>query len=288
MLQDIKFGLKLLWKHKAFSLAALLTLALCIGANTAVFTVLNTIILKSLPFPEAERVVTMYNIYPVLGVERGANGVLDYLDRRKLTDVFEEVALIGYRGYDAGAPAASAGLYRLPYADRVRIKVFDDFLSHRPVGRIDFFGIDGKRPYRVVVAAAGRIVTIQDGFSEQQSGRAAKDCRNNFVWIAHPNGEWTNYSHLARGSVSKKAGLRVGDRVEAGQYLGDEGAVGCAMLDHLHFEVAVPAADPAIDAGGFLLDNEGGRRERRPRFCGVAGGSVVKGATYVTRPCPET
>ena len=37
MLQDIRFGLKLLWKQKAFTLAALLTLALCIGANTAVF-----------------------------------------------------------------------------------------------------------------------------------------------------------------------------------------------------------------------------------------------------------
>jgi predicted permease len=107
MLQDIKFGLKLLWKHKAFSLAALLTLALCIGANTAVFTVLNTVILRGLPFPEADRLVTMYNIYPGVGVERGANGVPDYLDRRKLTDVFEEVALIGYRGYDVGAEGSA-------------------------------------------------------------------------------------------------------------------------------------------------------------------------------------
>jgi predicted permease len=108
MLQDIKFGLKLLWKHKAFSLAALLTLALCIGANTAVFTILNTVILRGLPFPEAEQLVTMYNIYPGVGVtDRGANGVPDYLDRRKLTDVFEEVALIGYRGYDVGAEGSA-------------------------------------------------------------------------------------------------------------------------------------------------------------------------------------
>src|SRR5262245_4385528 len=104
MLQDIKFGLKLLWKHKTFSLAALLTLALCIGANTAVFTLLNTVVLNGLPFPEADRLVTMYNLYPGAGVtDRGANGVPDYLDRRKLTDVFEEVALIGWRGYDMGS-----------------------------------------------------------------------------------------------------------------------------------------------------------------------------------------
>src|SRR5262245_25951064 len=108
MLQDIKFGLKLLWKHKAFSLAALLTLALCIGANTAVFTLLNTVVLNSLPFPEADRLVKMYNLYPGAGVtELGANGVPDYLDRRKLTDVFEEVALIGDRGYDMGSEGAA-------------------------------------------------------------------------------------------------------------------------------------------------------------------------------------
>jgi predicted permease len=103
MLQDIRFGLKLLWKQKAFSLAALLTLALCIGANTAVFTILHAVVLNGLPFPDADRLVTMYNIYPGAGfTDRGANGVPDYLDRRKLTDVFEEVALIGNRGYDVG------------------------------------------------------------------------------------------------------------------------------------------------------------------------------------------
>lgn len=103
MLQDIRFGLKLLWKQKAFSLAALLTLALCIGANTAVFTILQAVVLNGLSFPDADRIVTMYNLYPGVGVtDRGSNGVPDYLDRRKLTDVFEEVALIGSRGYDIG------------------------------------------------------------------------------------------------------------------------------------------------------------------------------------------
>ena len=108
MLQDIRFGLKLLWKQKAFSLAALLTLALCIGANTAVFTILQAVVLNGLPFPDADRLVTMYNLYPGVGVtDRGSNGVPDYLDRRKLTDVFEEVALIGSSGYDVGPEGAT-------------------------------------------------------------------------------------------------------------------------------------------------------------------------------------
>jgi predicted permease len=108
MLQDIRFGLKLLWKQKAFSIAALLTLALCIGANTAVFTILQAVVLNGLPFPDADRLVTMYNLYPGVGVtDRGSNGVPDYLDRRKLTDVFEEVTLIGSSGYDVGSEGAT-------------------------------------------------------------------------------------------------------------------------------------------------------------------------------------
>jgi murein DD-endopeptidase MepM/ murein hydrolase activator NlpD len=183
----------------------------------------------------------------------------------------------------AGPP--SQGLYRLPFADGTKVQVFDDFLTHRPVGRVDLFAVGGQAPYPVVAAAAGRIVAIQDGYSEQQSGRAAKDCHNNYVWIAHAGGEWTNYSHLAHDTVTQKAGLKVGDRVKAGQYLGDEGAVGCAMLHHVHFEVAVSDSSARIDSGGFLSDNDGAKRERNPRFCGVPGEMATKGATYRAAGC---
>ena len=72
MLQDLRFGFKLLWKEKAFTLTALLTLALCIGANTAIFTVLHAVILAPLPFAEPERLVSMGNIYPGVGVVKSA------------------------------------------------------------------------------------------------------------------------------------------------------------------------------------------------------------------------
>jgi murein DD-endopeptidase MepM/ murein hydrolase activator NlpD len=179
----------------------------------------------------------------------------------------------------------SQNVYRLPFANGTRVKVFDDFITHRPPGRNDLFAVDGQLPYRVVAAASGRIVAIQDGYSEQQSGRAAKDCHNNYVWIAHPNSEWSNYSHIAHDTVTKKARLKVGDWVKAGQYLGDEGAVGCAMLQHVHFEVAIPNPEEPLDSGGFLTDNENGKRERNPRFCDVPGGFAVKGAAYRSRPC---
>jgi hypothetical protein len=118
VLQDVVFGLKLLLKQRAFTVAALLTLALCIGANTAIFTVLENVVLRGLPYPRADELVTMYNIYPGVGVsDRGSNGVPDYLDRRKMTNVFGEVALIGYTGYEVGmegSPQRIRGQYVTP------------------------------------------------------------------------------------------------------------------------------------------------------------------------------
>ncbi|MBS0417731.1 MAG: M23 family metallopeptidase [Proteobacteria bacterium] len=184
--------------------------------------------------------------------------------------------------------APSQGRYRLPFADGTAVKVFDDFQTHRPAGREDLYAVNGKEPYRVVAAAAGRIMAIQDSYGEQQSGRSAALCHNNYVWIAHANGEWTNYSHIARGSVTDKARLKVGDRVKAGQYIGDEDAIGCAMLKHVHFEVAVPENRMPIDPGGFLQDNEGGKRERNPRFCSVPGELAKKGEEYVATGCARS
>jgi predicted permease len=107
MLSDLIFGIRLLLKERAFAAAALLTLALCIGANTAIFTVLDSVVLRGLPFPDSDRLATLYNVYPGVGVEFGANAVPDYLDRRKLTDFFSDVSLYGTRGYDFGQPGST-------------------------------------------------------------------------------------------------------------------------------------------------------------------------------------
>jgi len=186
----------------------------------------------------------------------------------------------------AAPTAASDGLYRLPYADGQAVEVFDDVSSHRPTGRVDLFAPDKDKTHPVVAAADGVVMAIQDSYAEQQSGRAAALCRNNYVWIAHPNGEWTTYSHIARGSATKGAGLKVGAKVRAGQQIGLEDAIGCAMLKHVHFEVARPDPARPIDDGGFLTDNPHGARLRNPPFCDVQGGHVRKGATYRAAACP--
>jgi len=96
LFRDLRFAARQLWKDKGFAITAILTLALCIGANTAIFSVVNSVVLQPLPFDESDRLVRLWNSYPNAGAVRGSNGVPDYYDRRALTEVFEELAV--YRG----------------------------------------------------------------------------------------------------------------------------------------------------------------------------------------------
>jgi hypothetical protein len=106
-LRDARFGFRLLWKQKAFSLTAALTLAICIAANVAIFSVVYNVILKPLPFPDSGRLVHIYNSYPKAGVQYGSTGVPDYYDRKSATDVFEEVAAFNFTRADAGSTGRS-------------------------------------------------------------------------------------------------------------------------------------------------------------------------------------
>ena len=92
--RDVQVAMRLLWKDKAFTVTAGLTLALCIGANTALFSVVHTVLLRPLPFPHAERIVLMGNRYPGAGVDAGDNsGAPDYYDRLRETTVYDEQAM---------------------------------------------------------------------------------------------------------------------------------------------------------------------------------------------------
>ena len=123
LFSDLKFGFKLLVKEKAFALTAILTLALAIGANTAMFSVVDSVLLEPLPFEEPNRLVRIFNSYPNAGAARASNGVPDYFDRRAGVEAFEESALYrtGNRtlGGESGAPRRVQGMTVTPSFFRV-------------------------------------------------------------------------------------------------------------------------------------------------------------------------
>src|SRR6185295_11115008 len=91
LIQDIRYGLRGLWKRPGFTAVALITLALGIGANTAIFSLINAVLIRPLPFREPDRLVWSWgNIRN--GGNRASVSPLDYLDYRQQNRTFEEFA----------------------------------------------------------------------------------------------------------------------------------------------------------------------------------------------------
>ncbi len=90
LLQDIRYGLRMLRKNRGFTAAAILTLALGIGANTAIFSVVDAVLLKSLPFRDASQLVAISETYPSIP-EIGAS-VADFEDWKEQSNCFTQLA----------------------------------------------------------------------------------------------------------------------------------------------------------------------------------------------------
>src|SRR5712664_1989178 len=91
LFRDIRYGIRSLLKRPGFTVVALIALALGIGANTAIFSLVNAVLLRPLPFAEPDRLVWMWgNIRN--GGNRASVSPLDFLDYRKQNKSFEEFA----------------------------------------------------------------------------------------------------------------------------------------------------------------------------------------------------
>jgi predicted permease len=104
--QDLRYGLRMLAKNPGFTAVAVLTLALGIGANTAMFSVLNTYMFSSLPYPESDRLVRIFRTSPHSQSWPHSPG--NFFDQREQNSVFEYMAAYNYirpNRADPGEPA---------------------------------------------------------------------------------------------------------------------------------------------------------------------------------------
>ena len=114
MLEDLRFGFRQLLKNPSFTLIAIFALALGIGANTAIFSVVNAVLLRPLPYPDPDKLIVLRERSNTF--ERGAVGYLNWLDWHAGQRSFTDVALVRREGFNfslgngIGAPERVRGL----------------------------------------------------------------------------------------------------------------------------------------------------------------------------------
>jgi putative ABC transport system permease protein len=116
-MQDIRYALRTLRKQPIFTLVAVLTLTLGIGANTAIFSLLYQILLRPLPYPAADRLVFIWNTYPLMGLPQASVSIPDYIDRKTQADTIEDATLFTQRALNlasGGTPEQLRGLAVTP------------------------------------------------------------------------------------------------------------------------------------------------------------------------------
>ena len=94
--RQLSYAARLLRKTPAFTATALLTLAVCFGANLTIFAVIDSVLLRPLPFPEPDRLVTMFNTYPKAGVDRDGSSLTNYYERRGRIPAFSSLSIYRY------------------------------------------------------------------------------------------------------------------------------------------------------------------------------------------------
>ncbi|MFB3924350.1 MAG: ABC transporter permease, partial [Terriglobia bacterium] len=112
-LQDVRFGLRMLAKNPGFTAVAVLTLALGIGATTAIFTIVHGVLLRPLDYPKPDRLMYLTAEYPAIGGTRNALSAPEYAEFRRMNQSFSEVG-----AYSTGGAAYTTGEVNLTAGDR--------------------------------------------------------------------------------------------------------------------------------------------------------------------------
>jgi len=104
LFKDLHYGIRSLLKQPAFTLVAVITLALGIGGNSAMFSVVNAVLLRPLQYPEAGRIVVLEGINPSKGITQSNMSIPDFVDWQSQNQVFEQMA-----GFFAGGAVINNG-----------------------------------------------------------------------------------------------------------------------------------------------------------------------------------
>jgi predicted permease len=131
LFQDLRHGVRVLAAKPGFALAVVLTLALGIGANTAIFSVINGLLLKPLPYADSAQLVYIYNSYSKMSQETSGMTVPDYVDRREQADALADSALYYDRSFnlaDQGGAQNLVGIVATP-------SLFTTLQVHAALGR---------------------------------------------------------------------------------------------------------------------------------------------------------
>jgi predicted permease len=131
-MHDLRFALRSLTKSPAFTLIAVLTLALCIGANSAIFSVVHSILLKPYPWPGSEQLVYVYNSYPLMGLANAGTSIPDFLDRRAGVSAFADAAMYNTQSFNLASDGEPERVYGL----RATPSLFTTLQSTALLGRV--------------------------------------------------------------------------------------------------------------------------------------------------------
>src|SRR5512135_409611 len=96
LLQDLRYGARMLRKSPGFTAMSVLTLALGVGAVTAMYSMMHQVLLPDVKVRDAGQIVTLWSVNPRAGVERGTVSSANFLDWRRQATSFEEMAASAY------------------------------------------------------------------------------------------------------------------------------------------------------------------------------------------------
>ncbi|HYY42835.1 MAG TPA: ABC transporter permease, partial [Pyrinomonadaceae bacterium] len=112
LFHDVRFALRMLWKGRGFTVVAIIALALGIGANSAIFSVVNAVVLRPLPFADSARLVALWGNIHQEGLDELELSAPEFVDLRARTQTCEEMAAYSVQGFNltgAGEPERIQG-----------------------------------------------------------------------------------------------------------------------------------------------------------------------------------